>query len=100
MALLLVCISDQASCSQNKENYKTGYSSGLSKLLKFSLLFRSWDKVCVVLKGTKLSFYKDQKSYRSAPDSTFRGEQTIDVVGGKAERAEDYKKKANVFRLR
>merc|ERR1712051_738650 len=30
---------------------------------------RSWDKVCVVLKGTNLRFYKDQKSYRSSPDA-------------------------------
>merc|ERR1712223_1248139 len=35
---------------------------------------RSWDKVCVVLKGTKLLFYKDQKSYRSSPDHLYRGE--------------------------
>merc|ERR1711997_1394155 len=35
---------------------------------------RSWDKVCVVLRGTKMLFYKDQKSYRSSPDSLYRGE--------------------------
>ena len=64
------------------------------------VLFRSWEKVCVVLKGSRISFYKDQKSYRTAPDVTYRGEQTIDVVGGKAEVASDYTKKKHVFRLR
>ena len=53
-----------------------------------------------MLKGSRISFYKDQKSYRTAPDVTYRGEQTIDVVGGKAEVASDYTKKKHVFRLR
>lgn len=52
------------------------------------------------MKGSRISFYKDQKSYRTAPDVTYRGEQTIDVVGGKAEVASDYTKKKHVFRLR
>ena len=47
-----------------------------------------------------ISFYKDQKSYRTAPDVTYRGEQTIDVTGGRAEVASDYTKKKHVFRLR
>ncbi len=54
----------------------------------------------MVLKGSRVSFYKDQKSYRTAPDVTYRGEQTIDVTGGKAEVASDYTKKKHVFRLR
>merc|ERR1712079_284432 len=61
---------------------------------------RSWDKVCVVLKGTSLRFYKDQKSYRSSPDTLYRGEPAMELVGGKAEIATDYTKKKHVFRLK
>merc|ERR1719464_163052 len=61
---------------------------------------RSWDKVCVVLKGTNLRFYKDQKSYRSSPDAPYRGEPAMELPGGKAEIATDYTKKRHVFRLK
>jgi len=61
---------------------------------------RSWDKVCVVLKANQIGFYKDQRSYRSTPDATYRGEPPIDLSGGAAEIATDYTKKKNVFRLR
>merc|ERR1711983_392388 len=61
---------------------------------------RSWDKVCVVLKGTKMLFYKDQKSYRSSPDSLYRGEPPMELLGGEAEVATDYTKKKHVFRLK
>merc|ERR1712223_1043315 len=61
---------------------------------------RSWDKVCVVLKGTSLRFYKDQKSYRSSPDTLSRGEPAMELPGGKAEIATDYTKKKHVFRLK
>ncbi len=61
---------------------------------------RSWDRVCVVLKGGQISFYKDQKSYRSSPDSTYKGEPSVELQGAKAEVAADYTKKKNVFRLK
>merc|ERR1712223_1854560 len=61
---------------------------------------RSWDKVCVVLKGTKLLFYKDQKSYRSSPDHLYRGEPPMELQNGTAEIATDYTKKKHVFRLK
>merc|ERR1712226_647901 len=61
---------------------------------------RSWDKVCVVLKGTKLLFYKDQKSYRSSPDNLYRGEPPMELQNGTAEIATDYTKKRHVFRLK
>jgi len=61
---------------------------------------RSWDKVCVVLKGTNMQFYKDQKSYRSSPDAPYRGEPAMELPGGKAEIATDYTKKRHVFRLK
>merc|ERR1712223_2127287 len=61
---------------------------------------RSWDKVCVVLKGDSLRFYKDQKSHRTSPDTLYRGEPPMELVGGKAEVATDYTKKKHVFRLK
>jgi spectrin beta len=61
---------------------------------------RSWDKVCVILRGTQIRFYKDIKAYKTSPDATYRGEVPIDVVGATAEIASDYKKKPHVFRLK
>merc|ERR1739838_768880 len=61
---------------------------------------RSWDKVCVVLKEDSLRFYKDQKSYRTSPDTLYRGEPALDMSGAKAEIATDYTKKKHVFRLK
>eukprot|EP00096_Caligus_rogercresseyi_P005117 TRINITY_DN1_c1_g1_i5.p1 TRINITY_DN1_c1_g1~~TRINITY_DN1_c1_g1_i5.p1 ORF type:complete len:2388 (+),score=778.70 TRINITY_DN1_c1_g1_i5:189-7352(+) len=57
---------------------------------------RSWDRVCVVLKGTALSFFKDQKTYKSSPESGT----AIDLKGATAEIASNYVKKDNVFRLK
>ena len=54
----------------------------------------------MVLKGNQIGFYKDQKSYRSSPDSTFKGEPPVDISGATAEIAKDYTKKKNVFRLK
>ena len=61
---------------------------------------RSWDRICVVLKGSQLFFYKDQKTYRSRPEETWRGETAVDLINGTAEIAADYTKKKHVFRLR
>ena len=56
--------------------------------------------MCVVLRGTQIRFYKDNKAYKTSPDATYRGEVPIDVVGATAEIASDYKKKPHVFRLK
>merc|ERR1712176_453177 len=61
---------------------------------------RSWEKICVVLKGHRIYFYKDQKSYRSHPEETFKSESPVDLLGGNAEVATDYVKREHVFRLR
>jgi spectrin beta len=61
---------------------------------------RSWDRICVVLKGSQVLFYKDQKTYRTRPEETFRSELPVDLIGGTAEVAADYTKKKHVFRLR
>merc|ERR1719357_1829622 len=61
---------------------------------------RSWDRICVVLKGNQVLFYKDQKTYRTRPEETFRSELPVDLIGGTAEVAADYTKKKHVFRLR
>ena len=65
-----------------------------------SSYFRSWDRVCVVLKAGQIGFYKDQKSYRASPSVTYKGEPPVDLVGSVAERAKDYTKKKHVFRLK
>merc|ERR1719397_1218934 len=61
---------------------------------------RSWDKICVVLRGSQILFYKDSKTFKSKPEDTFKGEAPVDLVGGTAEVATDYTKKKNVFRLK
>ncbi|PSN56235.1 Spectrin beta chain [Blattella germanica] len=61
---------------------------------------RSWDKLYVVLRGSLLMFYKDQKSYKAAPDSYFKGESPVDLRGGSTKVADDYTKKKHVFRIK
>ncbi|XP_073946334.1 spectrin beta chain isoform X1 [Choristoneura fumiferana] len=61
---------------------------------------RSWDKVYVVAKDGRMSFYKDQKAYKSAPDQCWRGEAPLDLNGAVVEVAANYTKKKHVFRLR
>lgn len=69
----------------------------------FNLTFvslRSWEKICVVLKESQIFFYKDQKTYRTHPGDTFKGEPSVDLINCTAEVATDYTKKKYVFRLR
>jgi spectrin beta len=61
---------------------------------------RSWEKICVVLKESQIFFYKDQKTYRTHPGDTFKGEPSVDLINCTAEVATDYTKKKYVFRLR
>ncbi|CAB3247133.1 unnamed protein product [Arctia plantaginis] len=61
---------------------------------------RSWDKVYVVAKDGRMSFYKDQKAYKAAPDAYWRGESPLDLNGAVVEVAANYTKKKHVFRLR
>ncbi|XP_050344038.1 spectrin beta chain isoform X6 [Nymphalis io] len=61
---------------------------------------RSWDKVYVVAKDGRMSFYKDQKAYKSAPEQHWRGEPPLDLNGAVVEVAANYTKKKHVFRLR
>ena len=81
------------------------YETKQNCIIKFgfsdkSFPFRSWEKLCVVLKGSQIVFYKDQKTYRSKPEETFRSESPVDLIGGVAEVAADYTKKKHVFRLK
>ncbi|XP_062529701.1 spectrin beta chain isoform X2 [Bombyx mori] len=61
---------------------------------------RSWDKLYVVAKDGRMSFYKDQKSYKSSPEQYWRGESPLDLNGAVVEVAANYTKKKHVFRLR
>ncbi|XP_063228722.1 spectrin beta chain isoform X7 [Bacillus rossius redtenbacheri] len=61
---------------------------------------RSWDKIYVVLRGNLLFFYKDQKSFKSAPESLFKNESPVDLRGGTAVVATDYVKRKHVFRVK
>ncbi|XP_048483411.1 spectrin beta chain isoform X1 [Plutella xylostella] len=61
---------------------------------------RSWDKVYVVAKGGRMSFYKDQKAYSASPEQCWRAEAPLDLTGAAVEVAANYTKKRHVFRLR
>lgn len=61
---------------------------------------RSWDKVYALLRGTQLSFYKDNKTAKSTPDQRFKGETPLSIHKATASVAQDYKKKKHVFRLK
>lgn len=54
----------------------------------------------VVAKEGRMSFYKDQKSYKATPEQHWRGEAPLDLTGAVVEVAANYTKKKHVFRLR
>nr|CAD7595509.1 unnamed protein product [Timema genevievae] len=61
---------------------------------------RSWDKIYVVLRNNLLMFYKDQKSYKAAPEAYYKNESPVDLRGGSTQVATDYTKKRHVFRIK
>jgi spectrin beta len=61
---------------------------------------RSWEKVYGVSRTGRLTFYKDQKVYKSKPEETFRNEGSLDLQGATVEIANDYTKKKHVFRIK
>lgn len=61
---------------------------------------RSWDKIYAVLRGSQLTFYKDAKTSKTAPEQTHKGEPPMQIHGAVASIANDYKKKKHVFRLK
>ncbi|KAI8116109.1 Spectrin beta chain [Lucilia cuprina] len=61
---------------------------------------RSWDKVYTVARSGHLSFFKEQKGYKSNPELTFRGEPVYDLQKASVEVASDYTKKKHVLRIK
>ncbi|XP_055912166.1 spectrin beta chain isoform X2 [Eupeodes corollae] len=61
---------------------------------------RSWDKVYLVARAGRLTFYKEQKGYKSNPEITFRGEPSMDLQGASIDIASDYLKKKHVLRIK
>ncbi|GBP22286.1 Spectrin beta chain [Eumeta japonica] len=61
---------------------------------------RSWDKLYVVAREGRMSFYKDQKAHKASPEQCWRGETPLDLTGAVVEVAANYTKKKHVFRLR
>lgn len=61
---------------------------------------RSWDKVFVVLHGSSLSCYKDQKHAKSDPNTRIHHEPPMELVGATCDVATDYTKRPHVFRVR
>lgn len=57
-------------------------------------------KVYTVSRNGRVSFYKDQKAYKSQPDQTFRAEPGLELLGATIEIANDYTKKKHVFRIK
>lgn len=51
-------------------------------------------------RGGRVSFFKDQKGYKSNPELTFRGEPSYDLLGAAIEIASDYTKKKHVLRVK
>ncbi|XP_055939314.1 spectrin beta chain-like isoform X2 [Argiope bruennichi] len=61
---------------------------------------RSWDKIYIVLQGSKLFAYKDQRHYKQEPENYYRNEVPIDLRGATAQVPSDYTKRKHVFRLK
>lgn len=53
-----------------------------------------------VARSGHLSFFKDQKGYKSNPELTFRGEPVYDLQKASVEIASDYTKKKHVLRIK
>lgn len=65
-----------------------------------NLIYRSWDKVYLVLRTTALLAYKDQKHFKNEPEAYYRSEFPVDLKEATVEVATDYTKKKHVFRLK
>ncbi|XP_055307281.1 spectrin beta chain isoform X2 [Sitodiplosis mosellana] len=61
---------------------------------------RSWDKVYIVARNSRLTFFKDQKASKALPEATFRGELPLILDGASVDVANDYKKRKHVFRIK
>ncbi|XP_065222378.1 spectrin beta chain isoform X3 [Planococcus citri] len=61
---------------------------------------RSWEKMYIRLQGSTICCYKDQKSAKNHPDGYYKGELPIELRDGSVEKATDYTKKNNVFRVK
>ncbi|XP_071041629.1 spectrin beta chain [Parasteatoda tepidariorum] len=61
---------------------------------------RSWEKVYILVKDSKLYTYKDQKHCKQEPENYHHGESPVDLRGSTTEVATDYTKRRHVFRLR
>lgn len=48
----------------------------------------------------RFTFFKDQKTAKTAPDQTFRGEPALELSGANVDVATDYTKKKHVFRIK
>ncbi|XP_014662872.1 PREDICTED: spectrin beta chain-like [Priapulus caudatus] len=59
---------------------------------------RSWEKLFTVLRGPRLSFFKDQKHAKQ--EGAVPRDGPLDLRGGEAEVASDYIKKKHVYRLK
>lgn len=54
----------------------------------------------IKLQGSTICCYKDQKSAKNHPEAYYKGESPIELRNGSVERAADYTKKTNVFRIK
>lgn len=86
----------------NKESFKQIMGQGKIKLnIKYDYMHYIFSaQVYVVAKASRLSFYKDQKSSKSNPETTFRAEPFYDLQGSAIEIANDYTKKKHVLRIK
>ena len=54
----------------------------------------------MVLRGSSLCVFKDQKHFKQEPDRYLRNEKPVDLKQAVAEIPADYTKRKNVFRLK
>lgn len=48
----------------------------------------------------RVTFFKDQKTAKTTPEQTWRGEPALELSGASVEVATDYTKKKHVFRIK
>lgn len=69
-------------------------------LIKLFKHFFSRFQVYVVARGSRLTFFKDQKASKAQPEQTFKGELPLILDGASVDVANDYKKRKHVFRIK
>lgn len=67
--------------------------------MKIKFIYFCFQIYCASKQG-RVAFFKDQKTAKTTPEQTWRGEPALELSGASVEVATDYTKKKHVFRIK